>query len=161
MPKQIICQHCGRRVGINTRLKFGQCYCGSPECQRARRNLWEREKLRSDPSYHKKRKLAKSKWRKMKPLHEYQRDYRSLHPEYVERNREEQRKRNQKRNESVATQQIVKTDALFSRSLTGSGFYALFPCKNASGKNIVKTDALIVQLTRIQGGTRIIVTDTT
>jgi len=161
MPKRIKCHHCGRLVRVNSRIKFGQHYCGSAACQRARRNLWEREKLRTDPEYREKRKLAKEKWRKSKPLHEYQRDYRSKHPGYVERNREDQRKRIKKRNESVTNQQIVKTDASNSVSLVSSGFYALYRCANASGKNIVKTDAIIVQLAGIQRDAEVLLHDTT
>lgn len=149
MAKRIKCHHCGRLVQENRRLKGGQCYCGSAACQQARKNLWELEKLRSDPEYHKKRRSAKLRWRKSKPVHEYQRDYRARHPGYVEANRENQRKR-QNRNGPVTKDQIVKTDALNSVSFVSPGFYALYPCENASGKNIVKTDAIIVQLLGIQ-----------
>lgn len=150
MAKRIKCHHCGRLVQENRRLKGGQRYCGSAACQQARKNLWEWEKLRSDPEYHKRRKSAKEKWRKSKPVHAYQRDYRAKHQEYVENNRSAQRQRNQRRKGPVSMHEIVKADALNSVSLVSPGFYALYRCENASGKNIAKTDAIIVQLLGIQ-----------
>ena len=50
-------------------------------------------------------------WRKKYPADQYQRDYREAHPEYVKRNREQQKERNNKRQKDQATV-IVKTYAL-------------------------------------------------
>lgn len=161
MAKRIKCHHCGQLVRENRRLKGCQRYCGSAACQRARRNLWERKKLRTDSEYRERRKSAKEKWRKSKPLHAYQRDYRAKHQEYVENSRSAQQGRNQRRKGSVSMHQIVKTDALNSVLLVSTGFYALYPCENASGKNIVKTDALIVQLAGIQRDAGVLLHNTT
>lgn len=161
MLKTFTCRHCGRRMPANPRLKAGQRYCGSKVCQQVRKNLWEQKKLEHDSVYRSKRKQSKEKWRKSKPVYQYQRAYRSSHPDYVEKNRAKQRFRNKNRNESVAMQQIVKTDALNSKSFSSGGFYALFPCENASGKNIVKTDALIVQLAGIQRDAGVVLYNTT
>ena len=151
MSITFICHHCNQSHRTNVRLKVKQRYCGSPTCQQARKNAWERSKLLSDPVYRSKRRISKSQWYAKRPGHAYQRAYRLLHSSYVRCNRSKQQVRNAKR-EPVADQaKIVKTDTLTSESLIGSCFYALFPCKDACGKKIVKTDALIVQFTGIQG----------
>ena len=54
--KYFYCKHCGERKRKNPRLKNNQSYCGSKICQRARRNQWEREKLKKDPLYYAHRK---------------------------------------------------------------------------------------------------------
>lgn len=81
------------------------------------------------------------KWRVKRPAHEYQRDYRDAHPEYVKHNRDLQPKRN-KKHHHIAVPKIVKTDALSLEPFIDKTFVA-FTIKN--GK-IVKTDALLLQM---------------
>lgn len=150
MSTTFICQHCKSGYRKNPRIKQGQRYCGSRACQQARKNKWERDRLRTDFSYRTRRQSSKSRCYKARPGDAYQRAYRSTHPDYVISNRINQCTRKVKRYESEETFQIVKTDTLTSESLVRSGFYALFPCKDASGEKIVKTDGLIVQLSGIQ-----------
>jgi hypothetical protein len=73
-------------------------------------------------------------------------EYRELHPEYVDRNREQQKERNKKRQKDPVSM-IVKTDALLLQPLY-DGLYAGFKVKN--GK-IVKTDAFMLQMQLQQG----------
>jgi hypothetical protein len=61
---------------------------------KARKNKWEREKLKKDPSYHKKRLDQKARWRKDHNADKYQKVYRQNHPDYVKDNREGQQLRN-------------------------------------------------------------------
>lgn len=144
------CKHCGRRVKKNPRIKGDQQYCGSPDCQQSRKNKWEREKIRKDGLYRQKREESKRRWRKRHRGYEYQCKYRASHPEYVKANREKQGKRNQNHKSFLSGNQIVKTDALNYAGLIRRGLYALQPViTDASGK-IVKTDALIVQLSEVQ-----------
>ena len=149
MSNTFICFHCNKRHKKNPRIKTVQRYCGSKKCQQVRKNKWEQNKLRHDIEYRTRRKSSKQIWYKSYPGHSYQHHYRENHPAYVLSNRIKQVFRNSIRNESGFSNQIVKTDTLIPESFTGSGFYALFPCTNASGEKIVKTDALIVQLTGI------------
>ncbi len=86
-------------------------------------------------------KVRNKEWRANRPAHEYQKNYRDTHPEYVKRNRDLQRERNKKR-QNAQTPMIVKTDALSLRPLC-DGTYMAFEIKN--GK-IVKTDALLLQM---------------
>jgi len=149
MSKYFYCKHCGQRKRKNPRLKNNQSYCGAEVCQRASRNKWEREKLKKDPLYYAHRKKQKVKWRKNRPVDAYQRSYRKSHPDYDQRNRELQRSRNteaKKRQLKHPASNIVKTDSLTPGAPVLSGLYAIYPYKTGLGKNIVKTDPLIVEL---------------
>jgi hypothetical protein len=50
MGRLIRCSHCGRSVRANPRLRE-QRYCGDRCCQRARKTLWQRQKMTSDADY--------------------------------------------------------------------------------------------------------------
>jgi hypothetical protein len=147
MQKTFICKNCEEEKPANPRLKGKQTYCGDPECQRARKAAWQREKMAKDADYPANKKESNKKWRQDRPAHQYQRQYRQEHPNYVEANRQKQRLRNQKRTTPVAAEKIVKLDALTNQ---GSNTYIITPyAKDASGK-IVKLDTLLVQLVSFQ-----------
>jgi hypothetical protein len=152
--------HCGRPYVPNPRVKH-QKYCCRPECQRERKSLWHKRKLKTDDEYKQNRTAAQQGWRGRHP--DYWRNYRKAHPEYGTRNRELQRERNKKARcvavragpicgtmaktdnpaSSVAKTDepvIAKTDALTSLI---SGTYQLIPVLPGM---IAKTDALFVQL---------------
>lgn len=150
MPSTIRCKHCGRRIFKNPRIKKGQRYCGSGACQRARKNTWEREKIKKDEHYHVHRQETKRRSQKQRQGYLQQRDYRETHPEYVKTNRENQVKRHENTKIIVSGSPIVKTDALITEWLIPIGFYELIPCRTDASGKIVKTDALIVQLSGIQ-----------
>ena len=90
------CQHCHRRLKKNPRLKGKQRYCGSPSCQQARKNKWERKKLKADAHYKARRLAYREQWYSRYPGDKYQSTYRQAHPEYMVGNREKQRKRGKK-----------------------------------------------------------------
>lgn len=154
MRQFFICIHCGRSTRPNPRLIGKQLYCGSKPCQQARKNKWEKDKLKKDKVYNTLRKEQKAKWRAKKPCDQYQNQYRESHPEYVKTNAEKQKVRNKNRtglSSPSTSPKIVKTDALPPESLFLEGLYILQPyCPDAS-KKIVKTDALIVALQPYQG----------
>ena len=127
----------------NPRIKK-QKYCSALVCQNARKRSFDRETSISKAklSQHQRNK----RWRDIRPAHEYQREYRDAHPEYVERNRELQIQRN-KKGQNDPAKKIVKTDALLLRPLS-DGAYAGFKVKN--GK-IVKTDTLLLQMQAQRG----------
>lgn len=142
-----ICRHCKSRCIMNPRLKGGQYYCGRRSCQQARKNAWERDKLRrGDPSYRSKRAASKKAWYRQYPGDRYQAFYRSTHAGYSEENRKRQSLRNKRGGAKVSVAKIVKTDALSSGNLWGSGLYMLFPYRDVERQKIVKTDALIVEI---------------
>ncbi len=153
MARMFRCKHCGRLFKANPRIKSFQRYCRQQECQQARKNAWEQEKSKKDESFYQRRQASKKRWRKHHPAYRYQQRYRETHPEYVASNREKQQKRNEKRKIVDQITQIVKTDALSLERLIKPGVYALLQWnKNNDGK-IVKTDALMVQLTVLQSNT--------
>lgn len=132
MSTTFICRHCKKRVKRNPRLKVSQHYCGSTACQQARKNEWERNRLRTSADYRARRQASKRLWYKNRPGHSYQHQYRGLHPDYVSGNRLQQQNRNKSRTQSAAAVQIVKTDVLLSKFLSGSGFHVILPVKNES-----------------------------
>ena len=162
MPGYFYCRHCGKRTRKNPRIKTNQGYCGSHSCQQARKNLWEREMLNNNPSYYEQRKRQKEHWRRRRPGHQYQRDYRQTHPCYAETNRQKQLLRNKKASKNVFEshlQKIVKTDALIAGSPVGRGLYEILPYKTRPEKKIVKTDALIVEIRAHRGFTKVLVSE--
>lgn len=139
MNSTFICLHCGKSVPRDPRIKK-QKYCSSLSCQNARKHLFETKT--SPTSKGKSLKKGRNKrWRKARPAHEYQKQYRLSHPDYVKRNRDMQVHRNKKCQKDPSSI-IVKTDAILLQPLRG-GVYMGFKVKN--GK-IVKTDALMLQL---------------
>jgi len=150
MPGYFYCRHCGKRTRKNPRIKNNnQNCCGSRHCQQSRKNLWEKKKLKNDVNYCVKRKSQKANWRKKRPVHNYQKEYRGSHPFYAESNRKQQRLRNKKASKIALenkNRKIVKTDALTSESSIRQGLYEILPFTMGQGKKIVKTDALIVEI---------------
>lgn len=147
MQKTFICKNCKKEKPTNFRLKGNHKYCSDIECQRARKAAWQREKMAKDAEYRADKKESNEKWRKNRPAHQYQRQYREEHPDYVEDNRNKQRIRNQKRREKGSTEKIVKMDAF---NTLKSDTYILTPYEqNTSGK-IVKLDAFLVELESFQ-----------
>ena len=105
------CCHCGSLSRKNVRIK-SQRYCGSKACQQARKNKWERNKLRNDLNYSEKRCSEKKAWYKNYSGHRYQSSYRANHPDYVSDNREKQRLRASKVTQMTMYEKIVKTDTI-------------------------------------------------
>ena len=150
MGRTFRCKHCGKIVAYNPRIKTGQRYCGLSTCQLARKNAWRRDKKQKDADYRRKCRASNKQWRKHHRAHLYYQKYRETHPEYVTKNRQQQQKRNNKRRAVQQSTKIVKSDALQSKRLINSGFYALSPCKENNMGKIVKSDALMVQLSVLQ-----------
>jgi hypothetical protein len=112
-----------------------QCYCANARCQRERRRRWQRAKRVSDADYRDNQKRAQRAWRKRHP--EYWGEYRRTHPQYTERNRSAQQRRDGKR-------RLAKMDASTPVSPVRSGTYRLLPV--ASG-DLAKMDAWTVEIT--------------
>ena len=162
MSGYFYCKHCGKRTRKNPRLKDAQEYCGQKSCQQSRKNKWEREKLKKDPFYRKKRHGQKARWRDVHKADQYQNVYRQNHPDYVTDNREKQQLRNKNAKKAISgflNSNIVKTDALIAERLVSCGLYEILPYKTSPGKKIVKTDALIVELRACSGLQKVLVSD--
>jgi hypothetical protein len=83
-----------------------QAYCPKPECQTARKLLWQRAKRRTDADYHQNQAEAQRAWRAKNRA--YWKNYRETHPEYTDANRSQQRRRNERR--AIAASVIAKSD---------------------------------------------------
>lgn len=146
MQRTFICTCCGKQKAANPKLKGNQRYCGDPECQKARKAAWQRQKMASDPAYRANQKECQKNWRNHRPLHQYQTQYRHNHSDYVERNRQTQRLRNRKRDQT-SSDLIVKMDALTN---INTNTYLMTPIQKTRAGKIVKMDALLVQLSVLQ-----------
>jgi len=138
------CRNCRCKFEICPRVKKHE-YCKKPECQRARKSKWQRERRNNDEIYRKDQKEAQEIWIRNNPF--YWKEYRSKNKEYAKQNREKQRVRNNlKRLESSQNPSIAKMDAIKPKSFNISGIYKLFPIGCDS---IAKMDAIDVKITAI------------
>lgn len=117
-----------------------QQYCGSADCQRARKRKWQKEKLADDPDYRENQAAAQREWRSRN--RHYWREYRKRNPAYSEQNRLRQRERNRQR------RSIAKMDEPGAKTVISSGRYRLVPLY---GK-IANMDELIVEIGVVSGG---------
>ena len=114
------CRHCHTIFLPNPRIK-NQRYCNRPECQRARKAHWQKQKIRQDPDYQENHHDAQMNWLKRNPG--YWKTYRAEHPSYVETNRLKQKTRDQKRRLA----HLAKLDALTPHPFVKPGSYFLIP----------------------------------
>jgi hypothetical protein len=108
-----------------------QAYCSRKDCQRLRKRRWQREKMKTDRDYRLNQKESHQCWREQN--RDYYRRYRAKNPEYVERNRLQQRGRDQRLGDNLA-----KMDALNSCYPVTPGTYYLIPAKG----DLAKMDAI-------------------
>ena len=132
------CIHCKKGLVPNPRSK-GQRYCGLPACQRARKAMWQRQKMALDRDYRLNQKDAQDQWREDNPG--YWDRYRASHPEYCDRNRQLQKQRDAKRR----ARRLAKMDALSQPKPVNPGTYYLIPLM----PNLAKMDALTQRITII------------
>jgi hypothetical protein len=93
------CISCG--ASFNPRPQVpSQSYCSTEACQKERRRLWQRDKRQQDTDYQDNQSRANKKWRSTHVG--YWQRYRSEHPDYVDRNRAQQRLRNAARAGRIA-----------------------------------------------------------
>ena len=88
------CPYC-RRSFVPSAIHPRQRVCDDSACQRRRHREYRRHKIASDPVYRQSCLDSPRKWRAEHPG--YWRQYRSAHPEAVERNQHGQHLRDQKR----------------------------------------------------------------
>jgi len=126
-----------------------QAFCSDPDCQRARKALWQKKKLATDSGYKEEQRLAQKKWLLNNP--DYSKKYRERNPEKVKRNRSLQRIRNLKKRQTMVISEasknvgIAKMDARESSKDSLSGEYWLIPV-------IAKMDPVKIFIASIPGG---------
>lgn len=142
------CVCCGKKFKPYPTVPRQQ-YCSDPLCQKARRRLWQKEKMVSDGDYRENQARAREEWIRRNP--DYWRDYRQRNPAYAERNRALQRGRNRRKRKAMGDSHagIAKMDELSSKYPVNSGSYQLVPISN---EGVAKMDPLIVKLEVISTG---------
>ena len=94
MSKTRRCRYC-QRFFLPSVYRPEQFVCSQSKCQSRRRAEYHRQKLKTDEEYQQVARDSQKKWREAHP--DYLPHYRAEHPEAVERNRERQQRRDQKR----------------------------------------------------------------
>ena len=126
-----------------------QTFCSGPDCQRARKALWQNKKITTDPEYKRDQSLAQQKWLQNNPG--YWKEYRKRNPGKVQRNRSLQKIRNLKRSgveappKTPRTVGIAKMDARKIRKDGLFGEYWIIPID-------AKMDAVKIYITSIPTG---------
>ena len=150
------CAACGQMFRRRSQVRE-QRYCGSPPCQRERRRRWQRSKRRSDMDYRHNQARAQQAWAATR--RDYWRHYRLAHPEYLERNRLQQRQRDRRRRASPPDcdpgvdprgagdlAKMASSEAILPVS---SGFYRLVP---ATSTDLAKMAPWTVKITVLSKG---------
>ena len=88
------CRYC-ERIFQPSKYHPAQSVCSDSGCQRRRRAEYHRQRIVADPEYRQVCLDSPQKWRSRNP--DYWRRYRERHPAAVERNRQQQHVRDQKR----------------------------------------------------------------
>jgi hypothetical protein len=116
MSERRKCKHC-QQLFCPRPQNPDQHYCSERECQRARKRIWQKNKLLSDPDYRTNQSAAQSCWQKKNP--DYWSNYRAKNPDYnMEDNRQRQQERNRRRRvQEIDQMAIAKMDA----SIPGRG----------------------------------------
>jgi hypothetical protein len=129
MERKKRCKHCQRLFSPRANIK-DQKYCSNKDCQRARKRQWQRRQMATDLDYRTNQKEAKQNWQERNA--DYYQKYRKNHPEYVRRNRELQKARDQKRGDRLA-----KMDAYQAKNNLNPGVYKVV----AVAGDLAKMDA--------------------
>lgn len=133
------CPICGKQFVPRPQVQH-QKICSSAECQRERKRRWQQAKRQTDPAYKAGQRWHAKKWADLHP--NYSRNYRAKNPDYVERNRAQQKIRNAKRRDAA----IAKMDVSMPERLVPSGIYRL---TLVDASKIAKMDAWIVEINLI------------
>lgn len=129
-----------------------QRYCSDKRCQRKRKAQWQRKKMSHSNDYRQSQRDAQKLWHSKNPR--YMQQYRTAHPEYVEHNREQQKKRRNQQVQhtipsvNIDVRPVVKMDAAPMQLPFVSGTYELRPA--ATCDSVVKMDAVLVQISLLQ-----------
>jgi hypothetical protein len=131
------CTACGSVFELRPQVPR-QTYCSKPSCQSERRRLWQQVKRLTDPDYSENQSLAQSAWAIRNA--QYWRNYREAHPEYVAKNRLQQKNRNS----AGRKPKIAKSDVPIPHSLIEAGVYRLNVLVQP---DLAKSGVWLVQLT--------------
>jgi len=147
MAERRKCKHCLK--GFRPRPQNpDQEYCSEQTCQRARKRIWQQQKLLIDSDYRANQKASQICWQEKNP--NYWQEYRKRNPDYTVRNRDLQRERNRRRREQdTGESPIAKMDASTPERAINPGRYML---SRVDSGLIANMDALIVEINVVSGG---------
>jgi len=128
-----------------------QAFCPADECQRERKRRWQKARRAVDADYRDNDVQANRQWRRRNPG--YWREYRSKHPQYVTRNRQQQRERDRasRRNPVPAapTPDLANEDASSLQLPLETGTYRMIP---VTGGDLANENACLVKIALLSGG---------
>lgn len=133
------CAACGKSFPARTQTPR-QRYCSQPDCQRARRSQWQKEKRRNDPDYAENQARAQQAWSNRNS--DYWKNYRAAHPDYVEQNRKMQHARNA-HSSTIKRGEIAKMDSSNRPPPLSAGIYQMTSLPQAG---FAKMDVWMVEL---------------
>jgi hypothetical protein len=131
------CRYCQQVFQLSP-YRPQQAVCSQASCQRQRRRDYHRSKLRSDPLYAQIVRDSRKKWRDAHPG--YQKQYRQTHPKAVERNRQQQRRRDRRR----LLQHLVKNNLALDLRRSPAEVWLLGPAADDLVKNNLAASQLLI-----------------
>ena len=148
MPSPRGCRYC-QQLFPPSKFRRDQSVCGQPDCQRKRRRDDHRHRLETDAEYAQVVRDSRRKWRQAHP--EYLKNYRQTHGAQVERNRQQQRRRDLKRR----LQNLAKNNLALDLKQTDAEIYLFAPAGGDLEKNnLARSQLLIFQPLRLQEAAR-------
>lgn len=127
------CRCCGKAFRPRPQVP-DQKFCSERACQNARKRAWQRERRERDADHRENQRSAHKRWSARNP--HYWRQWREGHPEYRERNRQQQTERNARqraqgevpeRGSSQANGAIAKSDVWTPETVLDPGTYRVIP----------------------------------
>ncbi len=128
-----------------------QAFCSAVECQRERKRRWQKARRALDADYRDNEVQANRHWRIHNP--DYWREYRRKHPQYVTRNRQQQRERDRAKRlnppQPPATPHLANEDTSSLQFPLPTGTYRIAP---VTGDDLANEDAYLVKIALLSGG---------
>lgn len=144
MSKSCRCPYCHRPF-VPSIYRPQQVVCSQAECQRQRRTDYHRQKLCTDPEYRQVAHDSQRKWRQAHP--DYLCQYLAQHPQAVERNRQQQQLRDQKRRFRL----LEKNNLALDLKRSAAEVWLVDPrVKNLEKNNLASAQVLIFQSVKQQ-----------
>ena len=132
------CLYC-HRLFLPSPRRPQQRVCSGPKCQRRRRTDSRRQQLARDPVYVQVVRESRKKWWDEHP--DYQKEWRKANPEVMERNRQQQHIRDQKRRLA----RLVRNNLVLDLTRSASAVWLLGPqVQRLDKNNLVSTQVLIL-----------------
>jgi len=127
-----------------------QQFCSAAECQRERKRRWQKARRALDADYRDNDVQANRQWRSQHP--EYWRAYRLNQPQYVIRNRQQQRERDRARRRdrvpAAPTPGLANEDASSPSYPLETGTYRMIP---VTGSELANENAWVVRISWLSG----------